>query len=154
MAVNPVSAKPTPHHHLSTAKLAADAKAALGTVDFTVANPKMPRLDSAGDNPTRMKQVAKLPKPVQEAFNFYFNNVEEKDWGSVGVYKAHVDGHVVYAVHTSTDGDDGYTELFNFAGKRLATGLSGWQSDGKGGFTPTTTWDGKLGSVRSKITNP
>jgi len=154
MAINPVSAKPTTHHTLSIAKLTADAKAALGGVDFSAGDPKLPRLDNAGDNPTRLKQVAKLPKQVQEAFNFYFNNVEQKDWGSVGVYKTHVDGHVVYAVHTSTDGDDGYTELFNFAGKRLATGLTGYKSDGKGGFDNITTWDAKLGGVRAKITNP
>ena len=45
-----------------------------------------------------------------------------------------------------------FAEVFNYAGKRLATGLEGVKDDGKGGFTPTTTWDAKLGAVRAKAT--
>ena len=60
-------------------------------------------------------------------------------------------GEQVYVVHTSTDGDDGYSELFNHAGKRLATGLSGFKDNGHGGFDNITTWDTTLGTVRAKI---
>ena len=150
MAINPVGSKPTHHQTTSLAKLTADCKKALAGIDFSVDNPKLKKLDSADDNPTRMTQVAKLPKAVQEAFKFYFKAVEQNDWGSVSVYKTHVDGQSVYAVHTGTDGDDGYTEIFNFAGKRLATGLSGVKDDGKGGFDNIATWDAKLGDVRAK----
>jgi hypothetical protein len=150
MAINPVGPKPTPLQTVSLAKLTADCKAALGGMDFSVDNPKLKQLDDADQNPARMKLVAKLPKAVQEAFKFYFKNVETNDWGSVSVYKTQVDGQSVYAVHTSTDGDDGFTEVFNFAGKRLATGLSGPKDDGKGGFVEATTWDAKLGDVRAK----
>jgi hypothetical protein len=151
MAINPVAARPPPHHTPSLKQLTADAKKITGPMDFSADNKALTRLDSAGMNPDRMKQVAKLPKGVQEAFNFYFKNVETADWGSVGVYKLKVDGQQVYAVHTSTDGDDGYSELFNHAGKRLATGLSGFKDNGHGGFDNITTWDTTLGTVRAKI---
>jgi hypothetical protein len=150
MAINPVSAKHPAQHTVSLAKLTADVKTAMAGMDFSADNKQLKILDSASENPARLAQVAKLPKGVQDAFNFYFKNVEQEDWGSVGVYKAQVDGQTVYAVHTSTDGDDGYTEVFNFAGKRLATGLSGLKDDGKGGYDNTTAWDAKLGDVRAK----
>lgn len=151
MAVSPVKPKSsTPPSH-STAGLTAAAKKAFAKVDWQSGAFDKYRLDRAETNPERMKLVAKLPKAVQEAFHFYFNNVEQADWGSVGVYKTTVNGQAVFAVHTSTDGDDGYLELFNYAGKRIATGLTGFADDGKGGFVPTTTWDKKLGDVRKNI---
>lgn len=149
--IKPVQAKPTTHGTSSTAKTIEAAKKAVGKLDWS-ADP-LPRLDNADTNPERMKLVAKMPKGVQEAFNYYFKNVEQEDWGSVGVYKLQVGGERFYVVHTSTDGDDGYTELFNYAGKRVATGLSGFKDDGKGGFEPTTTWDKKLGAVRVNTQN-
>ncbi|MBI5548653.1 MAG: hypothetical protein HY901_32630 [Deltaproteobacteria bacterium] len=155
MAINPVGSKPAAHSASSTAQLTKAAKDYFGPIDWSAdalpANLK--QLDSADTNPERMKQVGKLPKQVQEAFNFYFQNVETADWGSVSAYKANLKGEAVYAVRTGTDGDDGYIEVFNFAGKRIATGLEGYADDGQGGFTPTTTWDTRLGAVRTQVTD-
>ena len=153
MAINPVSAKP-PSSANTTSQITKAAKDLLTGLDWTA--DKLPanleQLDTAQTNPERMQQIAKLPKPVQDAFKFYFKHVETEDWGSVSAYKANINGQAAYVVRTGTDGDDGYVEVFNFAGKRLATGLEGFKDDGKGGFTPTTTWDAKLGAVRAKAT--
>ena len=154
MAINPIGSKPVPNASTSASQLTKAAKDFLTGIDWSAdALPKnLTSLDTADTNPERMKQIAKLPKGVQEAFNFYFKHCEQEDWGSVGVYKANLNGQAVYVVRTSTDGDDGFVEAFNFAGKRIATGLEGYKDDGKGGFTPTTTWDTKLGAVRTKAT--
>ncbi|MGC4120029.1 MAG: hypothetical protein QM765_36705 [Myxococcales bacterium] len=153
MAINPVSSKPVSNHAGGTAQLTKAAKAFLTGIDWTAALPKqLSQVDTADTNPERMKQIAKLPKGVQEAFNFYFQHVETEDWGSVSAYKLNLNGQQLYVVRTGTDGDDGYVEVFNFAGKRLATGLQGYKDDGHGGFVPTTTWDAKLGAVRTKVT--
>ena len=154
MAINPVSSKPTTNPANSIPQLTKAAKDLLTSIDWSAdALPKgVTKFDTADMNPERMKQIATLPKGVQEAFNFYFKHVETEDWGSVSVYKLNVQGQAAYAVRTGTDGDDGYIEVFNFAGKRIATGLEGYKNDGKGGFLPTTTWDAKLGAVRTKAT--
>jgi hypothetical protein len=156
MAINPVASKPTTHPTNSAAQLTKAAKDFLTGIDWSVDSlPKnLKALDTADTNPERMKQIAKLPKGVQEAFQFYFKHCEKEDWGSVGVYKANVNGQAVYVVRTGTDGDDGYIEAFNFAGKRIATGLEGYKADPKTGneVIPITTWDTKLGAVRAKAT--
>ena len=154
MAINPVSSKPVSNHAGGIPQQTKAAKDFLTAIDWTAETlPKqLTSVDTADTNPERMKQIAKLPKGVQDAFNFYFKHVETEDWGSVSAYKLNLNGQQMYAVRTGTDGDDGYIEVFNFAGKRIATGLEGFKDDGKGGFTPTTTWDAKLGAVRAKVT--
>ena len=62
-----------------------------------------------------------LPDRIKQAYGFYKENVEEEDWGSVRVYKTSVKVPV-YAVYTSTDGDDGYLEIFTQSGEELAVG--------------------------------
>ncbi|HEY3449024.1 MAG TPA: hypothetical protein VGK67_21865 [Myxococcales bacterium] len=154
MAINPVASKPVSNNAGGIPQLTKAAKDFLTGIDWTAE--KLPKqltsIDTADTNPERMKQIAKLPKGVQEAFNFYFKHVENEDWGSVSAYKLNLNGQQMYAIRTGTDGDDGYIEVFNFAGKRIATGLEGLKDDGKGGFVPTTTWDAKLGAVRTKAT--
>jgi hypothetical protein len=153
--INPVSSKPTTTSSATSAtQLTKAAKEFLGGIDWSGESlpAALKQLDTAETNDARKKQIAKLPKNVQNAFNFYFKHVETEDWGSVSVYKFNLRGQAMYAVRTGTDGDDGYIEVFNYAGKRVATGLQGWADDGKGGFKPTTTWDATLGAVRAKVT--
>ena len=149
MAINPLFVKPSflaPPAGGKTSSVQA-AKNLLAGIDWSGGAPAgLRKLDAAGTNAERMKQVARLPKAVREAFDFYYKHVEGEDWGSVSVYKLDVKGQAFYAVRTGTDGDDGYLELFNYAGKRVATGLQGWGTDGK----PTTSWDSRLGAVRAK----
>jgi hypothetical protein len=60
-------------------------------------------------------QRAKVPAAVLTAFDSY-HRMENADWGSASLHKGRVAGHDVYLVFASTDGDDGYLELFNDQG--------------------------------------
>jgi len=106
------------------------------------------RFDTATTNAERDKQVVTLPPGVQEAFRFYFDNVETRDWGGVGIFKLDdIAGETVYVVNTTTDGDDGFVEVFDGTGRRLATG----QTDLDAGGNPITGWDEQLGAVRARV---
>lgn len=74
-------------------------------------------LDDFGDE----IEANELPDSVKQAYSFYKENVEEEDWGSVRIYKTSVK-FPVYAVYTSTDGDDGYLEIYSQPGEELAVG--------------------------------
>lgn len=63
-----------------------------------------------------------LPANVQAAYDFYDENVMQHDWGSVSVSLLPLDSApngAVYAVVTTTDGDDGWLELFDLDGNPL-----------------------------------
>ncbi|GAB4459533.1 MAG: hypothetical protein OHK0037_05070 [Elainellaceae cyanobacterium] len=63
-----------------------------------------------------------LPANVQAAYDFYHENVMQHDWGSVSVSQMPMEGApdgAVYAVVTTTDGDDGWLELFDLDGNPL-----------------------------------
>lgn len=63
-----------------------------------------------------------LPASVQAAYDFYDENVMQHDWGSVTVSQVPMEGApngAVYAVVTTTDGDDGWLELFDLDGNPL-----------------------------------
>ncbi|GAB4158051.1 MAG: hypothetical protein Fur0046_37750 [Cyanobacteria bacterium J069] len=65
---------------------------------------------------------AALPATVQAAYDFYNENVMQHDWGSVSVSQmpmTSAPNGAVYAVVTTTDGDDGWLELFDLDGKPL-----------------------------------
>ncbi len=63
--------------------------------------------------------IDNLPETVKQAYGFYKTNVEDADWGSVGVYKISVDQSPVYAVSTTTDGDDCYLEVYSKTGEQI-----------------------------------
>lgn len=63
-----------------------------------------------------------LPAAVKEAFQYYYQAVEQADWGGVRVYQFPLaEGHF-YGVDTHTDGDDGWTELYDNQGQAIAFG--------------------------------
>ena len=68
------------------------------------------------------EDVNQFPDNVQEAFRFYFENVEDADFGSVRVYKYSSGIVPIYVVAVSTDGDDGYIEIYNQAGEPITYG--------------------------------
>jgi len=74
-----------------------------------------------------------LPQPVLEAYDYYFDTVESADWGSVSVSKEAIQNQDVFAVTVSTDGDDGWAELFDAKGQKLgaARTLSQWVNWGE-----------------------
>jgi len=58
-----------------------------------------------------------LPAAVAEALAFYKTHVEDADIGSVRVWAVDLKGTLTYAVRTTTDGDDGWLEIFGEAGE-------------------------------------
>ncbi|MGB3641043.1 MAG: tetratricopeptide repeat protein, partial [Rivularia sp. (in: cyanobacteria)] len=63
-----------------------------------------------------------LPNNVQESFRFYKETVEDGDFGSVRVYKYSSAIVPIYVVGVSTDGDDGYIEIYRQTGEQIACG--------------------------------
>ena len=72
------------------------------------------------------EDVNQFSDNVQEAFRFYFENVELEDFGSVRVYRYSSGIVPIYVVAVSTDGDDGYIEIFNQAGEPITFGRYDW----------------------------
>jgi hypothetical protein len=59
---------------------------------------------------------------VAAAHAHYKMHVQDQDWGSVRVYRVPTDGPVTYAVRVTTDGDDGYLEVYDEGGTLLVAG--------------------------------
>lgn len=66
-------------------------------------------------------ELTNLPNKVKQAYSFYKENVEDADWGSVKVKQVAVN-LPVYAVYVTTDGDDGYLEIYTQTGEAIAYG--------------------------------
>ncbi|HZZ77282.1 MAG TPA: LCCL domain-containing protein [Gemmataceae bacterium] len=84
-------------------------------------NDGYPRDDELSAEATRVQPDA-LPTAAREAYEFYHKHFTEEDIGSVRNYRVPVDGVITYAVRTTTDGDDGYLEVFDELGETLGTG--------------------------------
>jgi hypothetical protein len=65
-----------------------------------------------------------LPDEVYAAHLFYVQHFTDQDIGSDRVYLFTVDDEEVYAVRTTTDGDDSFVELYDGDGEWLAAGRS------------------------------
>lgn len=65
---------------------------------------------------------AAIPQSVRDAVQVYLSEVEANDWGSVRLYRVPIAAQSVYAVMTTTDGDDGWLEVYNEPGDLLAAG--------------------------------
>ena len=63
-----------------------------------------------------------FPPSVHAAHDYYLNTVEKQDWGSVSLYKVPVGDQPIYAVRVTTDGDDGWLELYDAQGTELGVG--------------------------------
>ena len=59
------------------------------------------------------------PPNVQSAYQYYYENVEKQDWGSVGVYQVAIANINTFAVHTTCDGDEQWLELYDEAGAEI-----------------------------------
>lgn len=62
---------------------------------------------------------ATLPPAVAEAHQFYWRALVERDIGSVHVYRPVIAGAAGYVVRGTTDGSDGFLELFDADGTPL-----------------------------------
>jgi hypothetical protein len=63
-----------------------------------------------------------LPGEVRTAAEYYYDRVEAEDWGSVRVYRVPTDSMDTFAVRVTTDGDDGWLEVYDPQGHFLAAG--------------------------------
>lgn len=88
----------------------------------------------------RTKAPTSGPEALQRAFALHntFN-----DRGDVKLLRASVNQQTVWAIHTQTEGDQGFLELFSDRGKLLATGTT------QVGTNPS--WDRELGAAREGI---
>lgn len=99
------------------------------------------RLDVA-----RTKAPTTGPEALQRAYAFY-RSWEDNDLGSVRLLKTQANGQTVYALHTTTDGDDGFLELYSERGALLASGTTGFEPNGR----RTVRWDATPGAVRERV---
>lgn len=61
-----------------------------------------------------------IPRSVLDAYDFY--NESCCDWGGAIIYQAQIDLDLIYVVRVTTDGDDGWVEVFDLEGNLLAAG--------------------------------
>ncbi len=74
---------------------------------------------------------SRVPSLVKESHQFYFQNVQQADWGNVYALKFKVIRKTVYAIYVTTDGDDGWVELYDAQNNYLGSArryieLLGW----------------------------
>ncbi len=62
-----------------------------------------------------------LPATVTAAYDFYFAAVEAADWGNVYLLAPTIQGRNCYLIFVTTDGDDGWLELYRPDGSPLGT---------------------------------
>lgn len=60
-----------------------------------------------------------LPPAVAQAHQFYGDAVEAADWGNVYLLQPRVQGRPFYLIYVTTDGDDGWLELYGLDGSFL-----------------------------------
>jgi hypothetical protein len=82
-----------------------------------------------------------LPEPVRQAYAFYFHAVEAHDWGNVYLYGVSLAGTPLYIIRTTTDGDDGWVELYDGAGALLGAGRT---------YIELVAW-GEQATIRSQV---
>lgn len=67
-------------------------------------------------------KVDNLPAAIQEAFRYYLEHVENADWGNVRVRKVPTLPVPTIALRITTDGDDGWLEVYTLEGQRIGVG--------------------------------
>ncbi|GAP97485.1 hypothetical protein [Leptolyngbya sp. NIES-2104] len=82
-----------------------------------------------------------VPQSVLEAYDYYLNQIS--DWGSVAVAQEKIQNQDIYAVTVSTDGDDGWAELFDTEGQELGAART---------LCEKVAW-GEMNTVRSYTKN-
>lgn len=69
--------------------------------------------------PLELVPTPDLPRPVAQAYAFYVAAVERADWGNVYLLQPTVQGRPFYLIYVTTDGDDGWLELYRSDGSSL-----------------------------------
>jgi len=90
-----------------------------------------------------LADTSKAPENVRRALAFY-QTWEEQDLGNARILKVPLSRTTAWAVYTSTDGDDGFLEMFDARGKLLASGVTAPPPAG-------VNWDATAGAVRNRL---
>jgi hypothetical protein len=90
-------------------------------IDPAVAHPMDTELSLSAKKIPRAEHD-KLPAPVRDAFQFYWDRFEKEDIGFVRAYEVTAGSKQTYAVRVKTDGDDGWLEIYDENGEFLAAG--------------------------------
>lgn len=64
-------------------------------------------------------KLADLPAPVAQAQAYYDERVQQQDWGTVRSYRVAIEETLTYAIYVTTDGDDGWLEIYAADGTLL-----------------------------------
>jgi len=72
-----------------------------------------------------------LPESVRTAYDYYHIHISEGDLGCVRLCQVPYENDVTYAIRVSTDGDDGWLEVYDHCGQIVGVGrtyieLIGW----------------------------
>jgi hypothetical protein len=123
-----------------TNRVANDYKAQADGAQSFQANPSITL------NLTDEEERSMVPKPVLDAYDYYVEEVEAADWGSVTATIEKIQTQDVFAVTVSTDGSDGWVELFDHEGKKLgaARTLEAWTAWGETNEIRAYTQDSEL----------
>lgn len=69
-----------------------------------------------------LSDLQDAPRRVQQASEFYQLHVQQKDWGTVQVFALPTEDGDTYAVYVTTDGDDGWIEVYDTQGELVGAG--------------------------------
>ncbi|MBI5548226.1 MAG: hypothetical protein HY901_30470 [Deltaproteobacteria bacterium] len=86
------------------------------------------------------------PATLQRAYALY-RTWEDNDLGSARLLRTTAATQTLWALHTTTDGDDGFLELFSEKGTLLASGTTGFDAEGRRAIR----WDPTPGAVRERV---
>lgn len=74
-------------------------------------------------NPLTPLQISQnrdgIPQRALDAYKFYDEHVMQQDWGSVTLARVAIADQDTYVIRVTTDGDDGWLEVFDPTGKVL-----------------------------------
>ncbi|MCU0551808.1 MAG: hypothetical protein MUC48_20905 [Leptolyngbya sp. Prado105] len=107
-------------------KVAYDYKAQAEDVQTFLANPAITL------NLNDEEERSMIPQSVLDAYDYYVAEVEAADWGTVSATIEKIQNQEVLAITVTTDGSDGWVELFDLEGKQLgaARTLEEWTAWG------------------------
>ena len=97
------------------------------------------------------RDASSLPDSIKQSVSTWMD-WEDADLGSVYVYAVRNTLPRLFAVHTTTDGDNGFLEMFDEEGRALASGATGVGTDGAGNLEHRVAWDASFGAVRAALT--
>lgn len=65
--------------------------------------------------------IFQLPDSVEESYRFYHKNVTHEDWGNAYKFRITIEGQDTFIIRVTTDGSDGWLEVFDTKGNNLAS---------------------------------